>query len=673
MIARNKAWAPALAAIAALLVIGTLEMTRADRTVMGMEADAIAFDHAVEELEQLVSLGASLARLRESPAFPSTESEREMLIAALHRIGEWRAALAEQASDTPAGRTATGARATGEAVWAYAVARDAATAQSLLLRHPAQFGDFTLRLRHEAEAALPAARVAAVQAAARAQDRRRDLARMAGLWYGGAALGLLLIGVVILRPLSRDWEKRGEKLREYERRMMHGALHDPLTGLPNRRYLTEHASRALAAAARGGRVTAALHLNLDRFKSVNDALGMAIGDKVLRRVATVLRAETRRDDFIARVGADEFVVIVSEVVTLEELVSLATRLLERLAEPMVFEGEELRISGCAGIALAEPDRMGADRLLGNADIALLDAKSSGRNRYAFFTDHRRAEFENRRRIASELREAIAHGQLEPFFQPQVCARTGRALGFEALVRWRHPERGLLTPFHFLDVAQESGLIEQIGEIVTRRALSALAIWRSMGLPAQRIGLNVSAKELRDSAFVDKLAWDVDAAGLEPRNVAVEILESVLIDAEDDPVVRNVAALSSAGFSVELDDFGTGHASIANLKKFRVNKIKIDRSFITDIDTQPEQQKITRAMINLAHSLDVQALVEGVETEAELRRLRAMGCDAVQGYLVGRPMAEAEALAWLRRRAEPAADRWHDEIASRDLLSGGLGV
>jgi EAL domain-containing protein (putative c-di-GMP-specific phosphodiesterase class I) len=240
------------------------------------------------------------------------------------------------------------------------------------------------------------------------------------------------------------------------------------------------------------------------------------------------------------------------------------------------------------------------------------------------------------------------------------------------VRWRHPERGLLTPFHFLDVAEETGLIEEISEMVTRRALSALAIWRSMGLPAERISLNISAKELRDSSFVDKLSWDVDASGLQPCNVGIEILESVLIDDDNDPVIRNVAALSSAGFSVELDDFGTGHASIGNLKKFKVNKIKIDRSFVTDIDTLPDQQKITRAMINLAHSLDVEALVEGVETEGELRRLRAMGCDAVQGYLIGRPMAEADALAWLKSQVDGKSPYWVNG-GGGDILTGGLGV
>jgi len=542
----------------------------------------------------------------------------------------------------------------------------------LLMRFPEGTPRLWGRLAVAAEAALAAGSMAATRAAGRAERSHADLMRRATAFAILVVGALISIALLLVRPLTQAYAARGRRLTEMEARMAHGALHDPLTGLPNRRHLTEHLTGVLAAAGRSGRVAAALHIDLDRFQSINDSLGIAVGDRVLRRCATIMRAETRRSDFITRVGADEFVIVLSQITNLEELTSLGARLIERLGEPIVLDGDEVRMGASVGIALAEPNKLNTERLLMNAGLALLDAKSGGRNRYAMFTEGRRTEFEKRRRVATELRDALTRDELEPFFQPQVCARTGRPVGFEALVRWRHPERGLLTPFHFLDVAEETGLIEEIGELVTRRALSALAIWRSMGLPAERIGINISAKELRDSGFVDKLSWDVDASGLQPCNVGIEILESVLIDDDNDPVIRNVAALSSAGFSVELDDFGTGHASIGNLKKFRVNKIKIDRSFITDIDTQPDQQKITRAMINLAHSLDVEALVEGVETEAELHRLRAMGCDAVQGYLIGRPMAEADALIWLKSQVNGKSPYWVNG-SSDDVLSGGLGV
>lgn len=671
MIPRHKAWAPALAAVAAILVGGAVWLRGAMLETVARETSAISYEHLVEEFDHMLELSRASERMSSVPT-PVEPAERERLTAIGLQIHDWHVAVETGVAEDEVSYAIPQNRGQ-QAAFAYALSRNLEVAQGIMMRHPHALEYEARRMSEEIAAAMPAARIAAAQARVVADRARINLQRWMAGWCALALAGLGATGVFVIRPLAIDWVRRGEQLQELERRMMHNARHDPLTGLPNRRYLSEHTARVLAAAGRGGRIVAALHLNLDRFKAVNDTLGMGFGDKLLRRAAGILRAETRRGDFVARIGSDEFVVVISEVLSLEDLVNMAARLIERLSEPMILDGEEIRVGACVGIAMAEPERLTVDRLLTNADLALFDAKSGGRGRYAFFTDNRRAEFENRRRIAAELREAIALNQLEPFFQPQVCARTGRPIGFEALVRWRHPERGLLSPFHFLGEAQETGLIDQIGEIVTRKALSALAIWRSMGLPAEKIGLNVSARELRDSAFVDKLAWDVDAAGLEPRHVGIEILESVLIDHDDDPVIRNVAALSSAGFSVELDDFGTGHASIANLKKFRVNKIKIDRSFVTDIDTQPEQQKITRAMINLAHSLDVEALVEGVETVSEMRRLRAMGCDAVQGYLIGRPMAEADALLWLQRRLEGPPSAWSGVTADPQLLSGGLGV
>ncbi|MFT7027404.1 MAG: diguanylate cyclase (GGDEF)-like protein, partial [Paracoccaceae bacterium] len=412
-------------------------------------------------------------------------------------------------------------------------------AQRLLTSHPGGARDYAVLLATAAEVAADATG----PVIAHADRLAADGAGHVHLWHMAAAgalfLSTALIGLLLVRPLALSHTERGLRLAELERLITHGALHDPLTGLPNRRYLTDHLTRVLAAAGRGGRVAAALHLNLDRFKAVNDSLGNAAGDRVLRRCATVMRSETRKGDFLSRIGADEFVIILSEVTTPEEVVRLAVRLIEALVEPIIIEGIDVRTGASIGVAMAEPNRLDADRLLTNVGLALADAKDNGRGRYAIYTDGRRIEFEQRRRIAVELRDALALDELEPFFQPQVCARTGRPLGFEALVRWRHPKRGLLTPVHFLDIAQETGLIEEIGEMVTRRSLAALAIWRSMGLPAERISLNISAKELRDAGFVDKLAWDVDAAGLEPRNIGIEILESVLIDDDNDPVIRNV--------------------------------------------------------------------------------------------------------------------------------------
>lgn len=668
----TRAWLFAFGSLILVVIIGAAVLERQFRHSRAHELNAMTAHHLEDEIEHVGQLArhASVRRGNGTPLLAPLQVRQDLEDVARH-LRDWNeemsgvSALAAPEHDDAINDHAAMARLE---MLVSALKR----AELLLTRFPEGARDVSLRLALAAEAAQASSRIAAGRVEALAEQSREDLMRHGAIVVTVIIGALASTAMLLVRPLTGAYDARGRRLKEMEARMAHGALHDPLTGLPNRRYLTEHLTRVLAAASRSGRVAAALHIDLDRFKSINDSLGIAVGDRVLRRCATIMRSETRRGDFITRVGADEFVIVLSEVSNLEELVSLGARLIERLGEPIMLDGEEVRMGASIGIALAEPGKLNTDRLLMNADLALFDAKSGGRNRYAMFTDGRRAEFEKRRRVATELREAMTRNELEPFFQPQVCARTGRPLGFEALVRWRHPERGLLTPFHFLDVAEETGLIEEIGEMVSRRALSALAIWRSMGLPAERIGLNISAKELRDSGFVDKLSWDVDASGLQPCNVGIEILESVLIDDDNDPVIRNVAALSSAGFSVELDDFGTGHASIGNLKKFRVNKIKIDRSFVTDIDTQPDQQKITRAMINLAHSLDVEALVEGVETEAELQRLRAMGCDAVQGYLIGRPMAEADALVWLKSQVDGKSPFWVDDDGS-DLLTGGLGV
>ncbi len=515
----------------------------------------------------------------------------------------------------------------------------------------------------EAEAAALADRLRAADDALSAETSTRRR-RLENAWLAaliglpGLAFGL---SAFALHPALRRQEARMQRLEDCKLRAEHGALHDGLTGLPNRRYLSEHLTRVLADARRGGRTVAALHIGLNRMKAVNDMLGHSAGDKMLRHAARLLRGHIGAGDFVARVGGDEFVIIMQEPGSRERLIGVADRFVELLSEPISINGRQARISASVGIAASGPDADGAtnaERLLMNSDLALHDAKTGRRGRVKIFSTGRREAFEDRQRTIDELRAALSRDEIEPWFQPQVCARSGRLTGFESLVRWRHPSRGVLTPGHFLDAASDSGLIDGIEEVVVRKSLAALSEWRRRGLEVGRIGLNVSALELRDARFVDKLAWDVDAAGLEPENVAIEILESVLIDDDEDPVIRNIAALASAGFSIDLDDFGTGHASISNLQKFRVHRIKIDRSFVAGVDADPSRRKIAAAMINLAHSLDIEALAEGVETPAERRELEALGCDHIQGFGLGRPMPFADALSWLeaRRGAARAAAR-----------------
>ncbi|SET84181.1 putative bifunctional diguanylate cyclase/phosphodiesterase [Oceanicella actignis] len=487
-------------------------------------------------------------------------------------------------------------------------------------------------------------------------ERSRFAARVA--WHG-AALGvpaiLALLAVFAVGPALSRIETRARRLEEETARSMRLANLDPVTGLANRRRLLKSARdlATRAAAARTG--VAALRIDIDRFRSLNQAWGHAVADQVLRHVARILRAEARADDVLARAGADEFYVIAMGEDAVERLNQLAERAIARLAEPMVAADRsvgEIRVAARAGIAAALPkadqSERTAEQLLVSADAALAAAKTA-RTRIEILSDGGREQIERRRRMLSELREAIAQSQIEPWFQPQICARTGRTLGFESLMRWRHPEQGVLAPGAFLALAEESGLIDQMGELCARRALAACAAWRAEGLFSGRVALNVSARELRDAQFVDKLAWDVEGAGLRPEDVAVEILESALIDDDSDPIIRNVAALAAVGFSIELDDFGTGHASISNLQKFRVDRIKIDRGFISGLDRSARKRKLAAAMIGLARSLEIEALAEGVETAEERRILTEMGCDLLQGFGIARPMPAHMARAWLLGR------------------------
>jgi diguanylate cyclase (GGDEF)-like protein len=672
----------AFAGLALLIGLGALWMERALVIQHQREADARAMSHFQSEITALSWLARHAARTREQnmrgpdmrgpdtwgpdthEAAAQVAARADILADLTQRIVDWRAEMTSLGQHQVAFSNKPGAGVSLHD----AIVRGG----QIISSHDLRLSEQARLLAEAAEAAGASISQATARDIAQAEAGRRDLRTLTLRMFAVLLAAVGCVGMFAVRPLAESFAERGRRLVDLEARMDHGTLHDPLTGLPNRRCLAQQLSVKLALAGREGENVAALHVNLDHFKSINASLGAAAGDRVLRRCATILRTETRAGDLVARVGADEFIIILTGVAEQDDVVvSLASRLIDILREPIMIDAAEARTGASIGIAIARPNQNDADGLLSEAGLALSDAKAAGRGRYSTIVDGRKAAFDLRRQIATELREGLARNELEPFFQPQVCARTGRPLGFEALVRWRHPSRGLLAPAHFLDVAQETGQIDAIGEVVTRRALSALATWRSMGLPAERISLNVSANELRDAGFVDRLSWDVDASGLEPCNIAIEILESVLIDDDSDPVIRNISALGAAGFSVELDDFGTGHASIANLKKFRVNKIKIDRSFITDIDTLPDQQKITRAMINLAHSLDVEALVEGVETEGELRRLRAMGCDSVQGYLIGRPMAEADALAWLQGQTRAVSAPWAGTPGPDEMMIGEL--
>ena len=521
-------------------------------------------------------------------------------------------------------------------------------------------------------APLPAATLAAATALAKgpllaglnAVVKRREMDARRGLefinrvdmWLLVATLIILLAeGLWIFRPLSNRVRQSADEVLKSNEDLRHSMRHDQLTGLPNRRHMREFLDMALSQAGRHGHRVGLLQIDLVGFRNINDTRGHAVGDLVLQRVAGMMLVESRKGDFVARIGANEFAVICSFAEDIEELRALSDRLCALIAEPFEIEGVGCDLKCAAAINLSVAGEVDPIRLQKDVDIALGIAKRRGCNDCVVFSPDMREAFEDREALRNDLKLALERREIEPFFQPQINARTGKLDGFEALARWRKPDKSVISPAYFLDAAAAFGMGQRVDEIIMEKAFDALAGWRRRGLVVPRIGVNITATELRDPFMAERIKWAAERHELEPSDICIEILESVLVEEEGDEVARNIASLARIGFHIDLDDFGTGHASIATLKKFSVDRIKIDRSFVSDIDTDPEQQKVAGAMIDLAHSLGVAALAEGVETNAEYDQLAQMGCEFLQGYGIGKPMSEEGATEWIKAYAgrEPA--------------------
>lgn len=432
-----------------------------------------------------------------------------------------------------------------------------------------------------------------------------------------------------------------------ERDLRRAASTDPLTGLLNRRGVSE---RMAGLASRGERV-AVMHIDLDKFKSVNDVMGHEAGDHVLTHCATLLRRETRQGDLIARVGGDEFLVCCPAPDDTSVLGRLADRLVAQLSRPIPFGDKTCRIGASVGIALWDAARApDPEPSLLDADTALKAAKDGGRGRHAFFVPQMRSEAELTATLGAELMVALERDELRAHLQPQIEVATGRVTGFEALVRWDHPTRGLLRPDQFLFAADAANLIDRVDGAVVELACRAASRLGRAGLEAPSVSVNLSTSRLSDPTLVEQLKWNVEINGLEPSQIVIEILESTLLDDRTANVVENVTRMSQEGFQIELDDFGTGHTAITSLVSFPVDRIKIDRSLVDGIDTKPDLRMITAALINLGRELGKGVLCEGVETEAELAVLRRLGCAEVQGYYFAKPMPLDDLFDWLEARS-----------------------
>jgi diguanylate cyclase (GGDEF)-like protein/PAS domain S-box-containing protein len=432
---------------------------------------------------------------------------------------------------------------------------------------------------------------------------------------------------------------------EADRRAQYLALHDPLTDLPNRELLNERLGQAIAGVGRRGDLAALLLLDLDRFKDINDTLGHPAGDLLLKKVAARLSACVREVDTVARIGGDEFAIVQVGIRDATEAQLLSRRLLELFRTPLELDGHEVLVTLSIGVALIPTDGSIPAKLLQHADIALYRAKEEGRNGSRFFEPEMDAHLQQRKALERDLRLALSRDELELYYQPKISLLNDELAGVEALLRWHHPERGLVPPGEFIGVAEETGLILQVGEWVLRTACRQAAAWAGL-----QVSVNISPAQFRQPDLVQIVELALQESGLAPHRLELEVTESVLIQ-QADAAAKLLGDLKALGVRVAMDDFGTGYSSLSYLQRFPFDKIKVDRSFIWAIGTEPTAAAIVRAVINLASSLGMLTCAEGVETDEQLAAVRGEGCSEVQGYLFGKPMPAAEFVRRFGIRAE----------------------
>lgn len=436
-------------------------------------------------------------------------------------------------------------------------------------------------------------------------------------------------------------------LKAYQTQLEQLAHHDPLTGLPNRLLFHARLKHALEHARREGGRVAVLFFDLDHFKNINDSLGHPAGDRLLQAVTERLRHLVREEDTVARLGGDEFTLLLERVQEPKDAGVVAEKVLQVFTHPFDLDGHETYITGSVGISLFPDDGQDVTTLLKNADSALYQAKAQGRNMYHFYTQALTAAAYKRLALESSLRHAVTRGEFILHYQPQVDLSDGQVVGAEALVRWRHPERGLMLPMEFIPLCESTGLIVVLGEWVLRSACDQAKRWQNEGLPPLRIAVNVSSIQLARSQIADTVERVLKDTGLEPGYVELEITESLLMQ-QTKQTLASLDALKAMGVMLAIDDFGTGYSSLSYLKRLPLHRLKIDKSFVRDIPEDADDKAITRAVIALGDHLQLAVVAEGVETQAQMEFLRTNGCDEAQGYLYGKPLPAEEFAALICR-------------------------
>jgi diguanylate cyclase (GGDEF)-like protein/PAS domain S-box-containing protein len=422
-----------------------------------------------------------------------------------------------------------------------------------------------------------------------------------------------------------------------EERVQFLAYYDALTGLPNRTLLQDRLAKALAGARRRKDKVAVLFLDLDRFKNINDSLGHSVGDLLLQKVSERLKRWAREQDTVARVGGDEFLIVLSAVKDVADAAVAAGRIRDAMTSEFVIQGRSLSVRCSLGISIFPDHGLDAESLIKNADAAMYSAKEGGRNKFSFFTQDMNAQAVERLTLENSLRSALEKGELFLVYQPQMEISTASIIGLEALLRWQHPDLGLVPPDKFIRIAENSGLIMPIGEWVLRTACSQARKWQDEGLPSVSVAVNVSAVQFRQEGFCELIRRVLRETGLAPQYLELELTESLLLS-NADVMFSVLQELRAMGLKLAIDDFGTGYSSLSYLRQFPVSKLKIDRSFIRDVAVNPDDAAITTAIISMAKSLNLRVIAEGVEDEAQMSFLRAHQCDEIQGYYFSKPLA-----------------------------------
>ncbi len=442
-------------------------------------------------------------------------------------------------------------------------------------------------------------------------------------------------------------------IKEARDRLEYTAHHDSLTGLPNRLLFRDRLEQALAISRRTGEGVALLFVDLDRFKVINDTLGHEVGDQLLQEVARRLIGCMREEDTVARMGGDEFVVIQKGVAQPEDAALLSTRVLAEINRPFSLAGHEIVASLSIGISLYPQDGGDASALLKHADAALYRAKDKGRNCYQYYSDEMSAAGMERLELESDLSQALKRAELRVHYQPQVDLASGRIVGAEALVRWQHATRGMIPPALFIPMAEDNGMIGRIGEWVLNTACADAKAWQMEGLPPLRVAVNVSGRQIGNDHVVDKVAAALKNSGLAPQFLEIEVTESVVMQ-DAARAISTLHAFQAMGVTLAIDDFGTGYSSLSYLKRFPINKLKIDKSFVDGLGDAAGDSAIAVAIIAMAHSLGHTVIAEGVENEAQVEFLRAQGCDEMQGYFFSRPLPGEQFVEFLRNASVTCA-------------------